>query len=183
MKTKKRCSRCGETKPLHAFNKMARSPDGLQNYCRQCKAEAQKEYRATPRGRQLKREAAARYFKSNKGKAAVKKCQDKRKERIPPAVYQIRCLVNNRVYIGETTFVLQRELDHMAALKRKAHSNPYLQDDYNQYGPDAFVFEILECPKEEALRDCEQYWIKRSLSNCYNCCHWTTRLKEAARIV
>ena len=35
----KKCLRCGRVKPAAAFNKCARSADGLYTYCRQCRRE------------------------------------------------------------------------------------------------------------------------------------------------
>lgn len=40
----KRCSRCGESKPLEAFNKSSKHKDGRQGYCRDCVAAYSKEY-------------------------------------------------------------------------------------------------------------------------------------------
>ena len=33
----KRCSKCGQVKPIGDFNKCKRASDGLQSYCKQCK--------------------------------------------------------------------------------------------------------------------------------------------------
>jgi len=38
----KYCPRCGEYKPVTAFAKDGRSPDGLQGWCRACRSEAAK---------------------------------------------------------------------------------------------------------------------------------------------
>ena len=40
----KTCSRCGEVRPLNAFNRYRKSQDGRQNYCRDC----QRAYRQAP---------------------------------------------------------------------------------------------------------------------------------------
>lgn len=42
METKK-CPRCGRVLPISEFNKRAKSPDGLQAYCRECKREIYQE--------------------------------------------------------------------------------------------------------------------------------------------
>lgn len=42
METKK-CTRCGRVLPISEFNKRAKSPDGLQAYCRECKREIYQE--------------------------------------------------------------------------------------------------------------------------------------------
>ena len=42
----RRCSRCGEMKPLDAFSKRKQSPDGLNHHCRKCRSQVWKtEYR------------------------------------------------------------------------------------------------------------------------------------------
>ena len=38
----KKCSKCGETKPLAEFYKCKKKPDGLQFYCKVCNSERQK---------------------------------------------------------------------------------------------------------------------------------------------
>lgn len=42
--TEKRCSKCGTTKPLTAFNKRGSSPDGRQSRCRACNNADASEY-------------------------------------------------------------------------------------------------------------------------------------------
>lgn len=38
------CSKCENTKPVQEFNKLLRSPDGLQSYCRDCQGRMQKKW-------------------------------------------------------------------------------------------------------------------------------------------
>jgi DNA-directed RNA polymerase subunit RPC12/RpoP len=45
----KRCARCGERKPLNAFNRQAKSQDGRQAHCRPCKQRLLLELRARRR--------------------------------------------------------------------------------------------------------------------------------------
>lgn len=40
----KRCTKCGEKKPLDQFNRNKRTPDGLQYHCRACKAAYDRKY-------------------------------------------------------------------------------------------------------------------------------------------
>lgn len=35
----KKCSHCGETKPITEFNKNSKTKDGLKSWCRQCSSE------------------------------------------------------------------------------------------------------------------------------------------------
>lgn len=48
MKTK-RCTKCGETKPLSEFSKKTASPDGLRWWCKTCTAIYQRQYLARNR--------------------------------------------------------------------------------------------------------------------------------------
>ena len=44
MLTEKRCSKCGETKPVSEFHVRRRSPDGLQSWCKACACGAVKDF-------------------------------------------------------------------------------------------------------------------------------------------
>ena len=45
MNTKKRCTKCGEEKPLEEFSKNISIADGLERWCKDCKKKQQQEYR------------------------------------------------------------------------------------------------------------------------------------------
>lgn len=47
----KRCSKCGETKPLEDFYRKARMTDGRDSWCKECKRTAQREWNAARRER------------------------------------------------------------------------------------------------------------------------------------
>ncbi len=83
----------------------------------------------------------------------------------PPAmaVYAIRSIVNNRIYIGSSPRLGQRFLSHRKDLKANRHHNKQLQSDYKIYGAEYFVFEILQAvfDNEENLLKLEQEWIDR----------------------
>lgn len=51
----KRCSRCGELKSRDQFYKDARRSDGLRSRCISCHADKAREYRATPRAKEMVR--------------------------------------------------------------------------------------------------------------------------------
>lgn len=44
----KTCQRCGETKPLDAFHRDARKPDGRHIYCRACRGSKRRKHATTP---------------------------------------------------------------------------------------------------------------------------------------
>lgn len=77
-------------------------------------------------------------------------------------VYQIRNLVNGKIYIGSSKNLKNRKChDHLNTLKRNKHQNNYLQNAFNKYGEDNFIFEIIEFCGEKDLKDSEQYWLDR----------------------
>jgi len=81
-------------------------------------------------------------------------------------VYQIRNTENNKVFIGSTPN-LKTLNGKMISLNTGTHLNRPLQQEWNEYGKDAFVFEVLEVlvPKKEgyfdakdALKKLEEKW-------------------------
>lgn len=58
-------------------------------------------------------------------------------------IYQIKCVVNNRIYIGQTKNFRKRIYEHKWELKNNRHYNKKLQQDFNLYGIDNFQFIIL----------------------------------------
>ncbi len=78
-----------------------------------------------------------------------------------PGVYQIRCLVNGRLYVGSSNNLNKRWLYHARDLRVGCHYSKDLQADYDRYGRDAFAFEIIELVLEPFLRDREQYWLDK----------------------
>ena len=59
-------------------------------------------------------------------------------------IYAIQCKVNNKIYIGQTTNYTARIKYHKNFLSKNKHTNPYLQEDYNKYGANNFIFYKLE---------------------------------------
>jgi len=75
-------------------------------------------------------------------------------------IYQIRNLKNNNIYIGSTNDFDIRWKRHRHALRKSDHWNPYLQNAWNKYGEESFVFEILERFFHKSfLIELEQYYI------------------------
>jgi group I intron endonuclease len=58
-------------------------------------------------------------------------------------IYCIKCLVNNKKYIGSATDFNYRKYKNFGRLKYNSH-NSLIQVEYNKYGKENFVFEILE---------------------------------------
>lgn len=101
-------------------------------------------------------------------------------------IYRIKCLVNNKVYIGQTCCLKDRKLYHFYALKNNKHFNNYLQNDYNKYGLNNFKFECIEKvnDREQSL-DRETYWMNYyggiSSDNIYNMQDRYTKNKDLCK--
>ena len=67
------------------------------------------------------------------------------KERVKPAgVYQVKNLANGKVLLG-SSLNLEGPLNRLKfMLKIGSHTNKALQKDWDEFGPEQFVFEILE---------------------------------------
>ncbi len=74
-------------------------------------------------------------------------------------IYEIVNLINKKRYIGSTNCLQRRWLEHKSTLNRKVHGNEYLQNSWNKYGMDNFIFNILEHCNEENLKEREKYWM------------------------
>ena len=77
-------------------------------------------------------------------------------------IYGITNMINNKIYIGQSSNIQQRFIRHRWELNHNRHSNIYLQEDWNQYGKDNFIFTILEICSPDILIERETYWI-----SCY----------------
>jgi group I intron endonuclease len=76
-------------------------------------------------------------------------------------IYLIRNINNNKCYIGSSNNLEYRKCMHFSKLKHNKHINQHLQNSYNKYGKESFIFTIIEeceCMKE-ILLDREQYYI------------------------
>src|ERR1700730_6768615 len=83
---------------------------------------------------------------------------------IPDAsgIYRIICVPTGKMYIGSAVNLRIRHKNHFNTLRNNQHKNPKLRRAYAKYGPDAFVFEILELVLvTEMLTAREQYWITK----------------------
>lgn len=81
-------------------------------------------------------------------------------------IYEIRNLINNKVYIGQAKNIKRRWSYHKSKLKLNKHWNKYLQYSYNKYNKENFVFKIIEECNIEDLSRKESYWC--NLFNSFN---------------
>lgn len=81
-------------------------------------------------------------------------------------VYTITNLINNKIYIGFAKNINKRWIRHKDDLNNNIHHCVHLQDSWNKYGKNQFLFEVLiEC-EERFLASEEHYWA--TLLNVHN---------------
>jgi group I intron endonuclease len=87
-----------------------------------------------------------------------------------PGVYSITHIKSGRRYIGSSKNIHLRWGDHRRALGHGKHICPHLQNAWNKYGPDAFVFDVLEvCLSEPTILVArEQVWMDRFPGKLFN---------------
>jgi group I intron endonuclease len=78
-------------------------------------------------------------------------------------IYCISNKVNGKVYIGSSVRMEKRKSNHKSALRRNIHKSKHLQNAWNKYGEDAFVFSCLEQvdASYEELLEIEKQWIQK----------------------
>lgn len=76
-------------------------------------------------------------------------------------VYKLTCLPSGGFYVGSAKHFKRRWAEHRRALVAKNHVNPKLQAAWNKYGPDAFLFAVLEVCEYAVVLEREQVWMDR----------------------
>lgn len=99
-------------------------------------------------------------------------------------IYKITNIKNNMIYIGSSKSIFQRWRNHIKELENDKHKNYYLQNDWNEYGKDCFVFEILEECFEETRYSVEQKYLNDLMPFYrtgvgYNICEKSTERNES----
>jgi group I intron endonuclease len=87
-------------------------------------------------------------------------------------IYKITSKIHpDRIYVGSAINIEKRWREHKNLLLRNKHENIRLQNHYNKYGKDNFIFSIItECdPIKEVLLSREQFFID-SLNPFFNIC-------------
>jgi group I intron endonuclease len=88
----------------------------------------------------------------------------------PMGVYQVRNTVNGKSFVGTSVDLPSILNRHRAALRFGGHTNRELQKDWNELGPEAFEFEVLDTltpsdrpgynPSDD-LRELEELWLEK----------------------
>lgn len=64
-------------------------------------------------------------------------------------IYEIRNIINGKVYIGKSRNIDNRIRNHISTLRGNCNTNKSLQNDYNKYREENFEFNhILECDED-----------------------------------
>lgn len=87
-------------------------------------------------------------------------------------IYKITNTINGKVYIGQTrSGFRKRYMKHINSFKHNKGHTKKFYDDYIKYGPDSFVFEIVQIENDVSkLDDLEIKYIKQynSIESGYN---------------
>ena len=173
----KECPKCNQVKSFEAFAKCKSRKDGLQLQCKQCKAEqnrlkgySKKCYNKDPekykkKSAQWQKDNAKRHYEIVKryrknNPIVLKNTSDNYAYSIPPGVYGIKCLINGKMYIGESKHPILRRGHHLGVAKSEgtlSSTNINLQEDIQKYGKDNFIFGIIE--ETDNHKEREKYWI------------------------
>jgi group I intron endonuclease len=83
-------------------------------------------------------------------------------------IYCIRNIQTGSEYIGSSVDVHKRWNTHKWNLEKRHNLNPHLQNAWNKYGENAFIFEVIE--ETTNLNNREMYWIneRKPKMNCTN---------------
>ena len=69
-------------------------------------------------------------------------------------IYKITNIINNKIYIGQSTNIYCRLVKHIWSLDNGKSCNQHLQNAWNKYGKQNFKFEIImECQKNELNKE------------------------------
>jgi group I intron endonuclease len=85
-------------------------------------------------------------------------------------IYAIRCIINGRIYVGQSLDIPGRITTHLHELRLRRHINKELQEDYADYGSDNFEVMILSRARTR-LDEKEKYHAQRLVDsgvNIYN---------------
>ena len=84
-------------------------------------------------------------------------------------IYQIRNIVDNKIYVGSAIDIDKRWRQHKSNLKLTKHHSIHLQRAWILYGEEHFSFEIIEYVSDkDILLIREQYWIDKTQSYVAN---------------
>lgn len=75
-------------------------------------------------------------------------------------IYKVTNNVNNKVYIGQSVFDIQKRFkEHLRDSRKESNCCRPFYDAINKYGQENFSISIIEEVENEKLNEREQYWI------------------------
>ena len=87
-----------------------------------------------------------------------------------PGIYQIRCLVNDKIYVGSAVNLSKRWAYHKFKMRLNKSACRILQKAWNKYGGENLVFEVIERIEDvNTLLEREQFHLD-TLKPQYNIC-------------
>lgn len=84
-------------------------------------------------------------------------------------VYRIMNMMTGHFYIGSTKKLSKRYHQHKEMLKSGIHKSKKMQEEYDKYGPDVFVLEVLLICNPKYLKYYEQQLLDE-LHHVFNTC-------------
>ncbi len=78
-----------------------------------------------------------------------------------PGIYMIKCLKNQKIYIGSSINIERRWEGHKSLLRKNKHHSVYLQNSWNIYGAEYFYFNTIELCEKDQLIIREQFYLDK----------------------
>ena len=75
-------------------------------------------------------------------------------------IYKIVNTIDDKIYVGRSKNVYKRVRAHKCDLRKNRHGNQYLQNSWNKYGEENFMWEVIELCSLDIISERESYWIK-----------------------
>lgn len=78
--------------------------------------------------------------------------------------------VNEKQYLGRTSNFERRKRDHLRMLRNNTHPNSHLQNVFDKYGEESFLFELIEEINDHLLLPAleQKYLDELDYARCYN---------------
>ena len=164
----KRCTKCNTILPVASFCKQSSTKDGLKPHCRACNAKYRREYYQKNKAKENAQSRAFREANPDYLTNWFEACKQS-------GCYSITCTETGRIYYGSTSHLYRRKKQHMNSLAAGTHPVETMQADYNRYGAESFVFEVVTyCePRHLKLNEAAlvNEWIFQDLSYNTNRVH------------